>query len=202
MRRLAPFLADDGYAVSVQNGLNEHTMATVLGRERVIGCFVNFGADYIEPGRVHYGGRGAVVLGELDGRMTPRLDALLDVFRDFESDARASANIWGYLWGKLGYGALLFATALADNSIAGALAQPAHRTLYRALGEEVMRVAHAGGIAPQGFNGFDPAGFVPRRGRGCYRTFDIGHGGPQPRLGEIAQRGVARSRRPQAADGG
>ena len=161
VRRLAPFLADDGYAVSAQNGLNEHTMATVLGRERVIGCFVNFGADYIEPGRVHYGGRGAVVLGELDGRMTPRLDALLDVFRDFESDARASANIWGYLWGKLGYGALLFATALADDSIADALAQPAHRTLYRALGEEVMRVAHAGGIAPQGFNGFDPAGFVP-----------------------------------------
>ena len=161
VRRLAPFLADDGYAVSVQNGLNEHTMATVLGRERVIGCFVNFGADYIEPGRVHYGGRGAAVLGELDGQMTPRLDALIDVFRDFESNARASANIWGYLWGKLGYGALLFATALADDSIAEALAQPAHRTLYRALGEEVMRVAHAGGIAPQGFNGFDPAGFVP-----------------------------------------
>ena len=108
VRRLAPFLADDGYAVSVQNGLNEHTMATVLGRERVIGCFVNFGADYIEPGRVHYGGRGAVVLGELDGRMTPRLDALVDVFRDFESDARASANIWGYLWGKLGYGRAAF----------------------------------------------------------------------------------------------
>ena len=161
VRSLAPFLADDGYAVSVQNGLNEPAMAAVLGHERVIGCFVNFGADYLEPGRVHFGGRGAVVLGELDGKITPRLRTLLDIFRDFESDARASGNIWGYLWGKLGYGALLFATALGNESIADALAHPAHRALYRALGEEVMRVARAGEIAPEGFNGFDPVAFVP-----------------------------------------
>lgn len=161
VRSLAPFLADDGYAVSVQNGLNEPTMAAVLGRERVIGCFVNFGADYLAPGRIHFGGRGAVVLGELDGEITPRLRALLDVFRDFDSDAQATRNIWGYLWGKLGYGALLFATALGNESIADALANPAHGTLYRALGQEVMRVASANGTGPEGFNGFDPAGFVP-----------------------------------------
>ena len=161
VRSLAPFLADDGYAVSVQNGLNEPTMAAVLGRERVIGCFVNFGADYLDPGCIHFAGRGAVVLGELDGEITPRLQALLDVFRDFDSDAQATTNIWGYLWGKLGYGALLFATALANESIVDALAWPAHRMLYRALGEEVMQVAHASGVVPQGFNGFDPAGFVP-----------------------------------------
>lgn len=161
VRSLAPFLTDDGYAVSVQNGLNEPTMAAVLGRERVIGCFVNFGADYLAPGCIHFGGRGAVVLGELDGEITPRLRALLDVFRDFDSDAQATRNIWGYLWGKLGYGALLFATALGNESIADALANPAHGTLYRALGQEVMRVASANGIAPEGFNGFDPTGFVP-----------------------------------------
>lgn len=161
VRSLAPFLADDGCAVSVQNGLNEPAMAAVLGQERVIGCFVNFGADYLAPGRIHFGGRGAVMLGELDGEITPRLRALLDLFRDFDSDAQATRNIWGYLWGKLGYGALLFATALGNESISDALAEPAHGTLYRALGEEVMHVARAGGIAPQGFNGFDPAGFVP-----------------------------------------
>ena len=161
VRRLAPFLADDGYAVSVQNGLNEHTMAAVLGRERVIGCFVNFGADYIEPGRVHYGGRGAVVLGELDGRLrrgSTRSSMCSATSRATPGRARISGDTCG---ASLGYGALLFATALADDSIADALAQPAYRTLYRALGEEVMRVARAGGIAPQGFNGFDPAGFVP-----------------------------------------
>ena len=34
-------------------------------------------------------------------------------------------NIWGYLWGKEAYGAMLFATALTNESIADALAMPA-----------------------------------------------------------------------------
>ena len=34
-------------------------------------------------------------------------------------------NIWGYLWGKLTYGAMLFATALTNESIADALADAA-----------------------------------------------------------------------------
>ena len=40
--------------------------------ERTIGCFVNFGADYLEPGVVHYSGHGAVVIGELDGKRRRR----------------------------------------------------------------------------------------------------------------------------------
>ena len=28
------------------------------GAERTIGAFVNFGADYLEPGVIHYAGRG------------------------------------------------------------------------------------------------------------------------------------------------
>ena len=53
--------------VSAQNGLNELVIAEVVGKQRTIGCFVNFGADYLEPGVVHYSGHGAVVIGELDG---------------------------------------------------------------------------------------------------------------------------------------
>ena len=34
---------------------------------RTMGAFINFGADVVEPGVVHFGGRGAVVVGELDG---------------------------------------------------------------------------------------------------------------------------------------
>lgn len=66
-KALAPRLAANGYVVSAQNGLNELVIEKVVGRERTIGCFVNFGADYMEPGIVQYSGRGAVVVGELDG---------------------------------------------------------------------------------------------------------------------------------------
>jgi 2-dehydropantoate 2-reductase len=160
-KALLPFLAEDGYVVSAQNGLNELTIAKIVGARRTIGAFVNFGADYLAPGRILYGGHGAVVLGEIDGAVTPRLTALHRVIRDFEPAAIVTDNIWGYLWGKLGYGALLFATALTNDSIADALASPAHFALYRALGREVMAVALAEGKRPEGFNGFDPGAFMP-----------------------------------------
>jgi len=120
---------------------------------------VNFGADYLGPGRILHGGRGAVVVGEIDGRMTPRLAALHETLRVFEPGAVATDNIWGYLWGKLAYGALLFATAMTHDSIADALALPQYFAVYRALGAEVLRVAAAERISPEGFNGFHPAAF-------------------------------------------
>ena len=158
---MRPFLAEDGYVVSAQNGLNERVIAELVGRERTIGAFVNFGADYLGPGHVFHGGRGAVVLGEIDGRMTPRLAALHQTLLDFEPAAITTDNIWGYLWGKLAYGALLFATALTNDSIADALALPQYFALYRALGAEILRVAAAEDVRPEGFNGFDPAAFQP-----------------------------------------
>ena len=83
-RALAPHLADDGYVVSAQNGLNELAIAEIVGEPRTIGCFVNFGADYMEPGVVHYGGRGAVVIGEIDGTITPRIEELHALLLQFD----------------------------------------------------------------------------------------------------------------------
>ena len=52
---LAPFVADQGCVVSLQNGLNERVIAAKLGAERTIGAFVNFGADYLVTGTVFRG---------------------------------------------------------------------------------------------------------------------------------------------------
>lgn len=158
---LAPHLASDGYVLSLQNGLNELEIADVVGRARTIGAFVNFGADWMAPGEIMLGNRAAVVLGELDGQMTPRLESLLALMRQFEPDAISTPDIWGYLWGKLGYGAMLFAQALGDASIAGCLANPALFQLWRDLGGEAVAVGLAEGARLRGFNGFDPAAFAP-----------------------------------------
>ena len=67
-----------------------------------------------------------MVVGELDGAddAAPRASCTR-LFRQFDADAVATPNIWGYLWAKLIYGALLFATALTDDSIADVLADAA-----------------------------------------------------------------------------
>ena len=160
-RALTPHLAQDGYVLSLQNGLNETIIQRIVGRDRTIGAFINFGADWMAPGEVMFGNRGAVVLGELDGAMTPRLAALHAVMRDFERDAITTPDIWSYLWGKLGYGAMLFAQALGQKGIADCLARPELLPLWRRLGEEAIVVAQAEGVAPRGFNGYDIEAFKP-----------------------------------------
>jgi len=160
-RALLPHLAEGGCVISAQNGLNELAIASIAGPARTVGAFVNFGADYLEPGLVHYGGRGAVVVGEIDGRMTARVAAIRAAWLDFDSGAIATPNIWGYLWGKEAYGAMLFATALTNESIADALAIPAHRPVYIALAREMLAVAAARGVTPEPFDGFDPLAYLP-----------------------------------------
>jgi 2-dehydropantoate 2-reductase len=160
VRALLPHLGADGYVVSAQNGLNELAIAEVVGVERTVGAFVNFGADYLEPGVIHYGGHGAVVVGEIDGRITSRITALRDAWQHFDPLAMVTANIWGYLWGKEAYGAMLFATALTNESIADALAMPAYRPLYISLAREILAVAAARGVRTESFDGFEPAAYL------------------------------------------
>lgn len=160
VRQLAPHLSPDGCVVSLQNGLNERAIAAAVGGERTVGCFINVGADVVEPGVIMRGNHGALVLGELDGSDTPRLHRLLELFRIYEPGAEIADDIFAYLWGKLAYGALLFATALADASIADVLASEPHRPLLVALVREVVGVAEARGIRPRGFDGFDPSAFA------------------------------------------
>ena len=160
-RALTPHLAQDGYVLSLQNGLCEHIIQRIVGRDRTMGAFVNFSADWMGPGEIMFGGRGAVVLGEVTGQMTPRLAALHTLMQQFEPAAITTDAIWGYLWGKLGYGAMLFAQALGDLGIADCLARPELLPAWRALAREAVEVALAEGVEPKGFNGYDPAAFMP-----------------------------------------
>jgi len=160
-RQLAPHLAADGIVVSLQNGFNELTIAETVGKERTMGAFINFGADILERGVVHFGGRGAVVVGELDGRQSQRLALVHRALQHFEPGAITTDNIWGYLWGKMGYGSLLFASALTAASIVDVLDSPEARLVLTALAREVMAVAAAERVTPMGFNGYDPTAFGP-----------------------------------------
>ncbi len=160
-RQLAPHLAPDGVVVSLQNGFNELAIAEAVGEARTMGAFINFGADVLEPGVVHFGGRGAVVLGELDGADTGRLARVHRALLRFEPNAVTTDNIWGYLWGKMGYGALLFASALTEASIVDVLDSRPARPVLTTIAREVMTVAAAEGVTPMGFNGYEPAAFGP-----------------------------------------
>lgn len=163
---LTPHLASDGFVLSAQNGLNEITIAKAVGEQRTMGCFVNFGADWHGPGEILYGNCGAVVVGELDGALTERAREMHRLLAIFEPDAILTDNIYGYLWGKLAYGAMLFGTALTNDSMSANFADPQRLPVWLALGREVGAVAAARGVTSLGFGEFDPAVFAPGASEG------------------------------------
>jgi 2-dehydropantoate 2-reductase len=142
-------LAPTALVVSMQNGLTTDLLSEVVGRERLLACFVNFGADVLEPGVVMQGNVGTFRIGELDGRMTDRLREIADAL----PYAEATDNILGYLWAKEAYGAMLFAGAVSDLSIADSLEDPRFRPLMLAIAREVLAQAP---VTPMPFDGFDP----------------------------------------------
>ena len=160
MVALSPHLAEDGCVVSVQNGLNEQAIAARVGSDRTVGCFINFGADYLGPGKIRFGGRGAFVLGEVDGTVGDRVSLIAALVRDFEPAVQVSDNIYGYLWGKLAFTGVLIGQTLSNQPTEQFLDAPGNRPLIRRLVREIARVARAEGVNLMPFQAFDPNVFV------------------------------------------
>jgi len=160
--QLAPHLAPGGLVVSLQNGLNPEHIAARVGAARTLGCLVNWAGDWIAPGRIQFGGEGSFVLGELDGRLTPRLQSVGDLLA-VVMPVRLSENVWGFLWAKTCYASLLFATALTDETVYAVVERPGPvpRMLVR-LVAEAMAVADASGVRLESFDEYEPA--LYRRG--------------------------------------
>ncbi len=143
-------LAPDGVVLTVQNGLTADVLVAAVGRERVVSSFVNIGADVLGPGRVMQGNVATFRVGELDGgKITPRVHDLVAVL----PYAEATDNVLGYLWGKEAYGAMLWAGAVSDLSIAETLERPEYRPLMLAVAREVLAQAP---VRVESFDGFEP----------------------------------------------
>jgi 2-dehydropantoate 2-reductase len=154
---VAPRLAADGFVVSLQNGLNEALIASRVGAERTVGAFVNLFADVVGPGEVRDGGLGALVVGEMDRSESDRVRSVVEDLQAW-GPARVTTNVPGYLWSKLGFGAMLTATALVDAPMAELIDR--HRELMHRLTAEVFRVAAAEAVRLEPFDAFDPGPYA------------------------------------------
>lgn len=180
---IAPWLSDDGYVVSVQNGLNISDIADVVGEARVIAGFVNWAADYRSPGHIHFGGLSHFVLGEWDGAMSKRLIRLGEALQpDFP--AVITDNIHGYLWSKLVSIALMFSAAVSHRTIPQSFDDPALAPLFSRIAQEGAAVARAQGIALTMLDDFDPDAYARgdtvtamKRTANHYRAFEKQHTG-------------------------
>src|SRR5215475_8580391 len=168
---LAPRLATDGAIVSLQNGLNEELIARAVGAPRTVGCLVNWAADWIAPGRILHGGHGALVLGELDGRLSDRVQGLAKLLA-VVAPTEVTDNILGFTWAKHVYGALLVATAVVDAHVYEVVERsPEVQQMLVDLVVENMRVAEAAGIRVEPFDEYAPADYrAAARGDAPWRS--------------------------------
>ncbi len=158
LESIEPHLDEHSLVVSLQNGLNPDRIAERIGTDRVAGAFINFAADYIEPGLIRYGGVGDYYLGRLDGPPDDRLQAIAAKFNRI-MNTELTDNIMGYLWSKECYGSLLIGTALIDAPVHEVLAVAENREVLTAAVVEAVEVVDAYGVALEPFEPFDPTLF-------------------------------------------
>src|SRR5919109_4323281 len=147
---VAPYLSSRGYIVSLQNCLNEETIASVVGWGRVVGIVASLiSVDLYEPGRIRRtipkGGDKHTIfrIGEPHGRITPRVEELVGWFRGIDS-SKATTNLWGERWSKLVQNAMGNPVTAATGLTTGAcLRDEAIRRFQIRLAGEAVRVGQA-----------------------------------------------------------
>jgi 2-dehydropantoate 2-reductase len=141
--QLAGCLAEDGLAVTLQNGLgNDDILAGILGGARVGRGITTLGATLLAPGQVHLGGEGMVIL-EAHQRLAP----LEEMLRVANFDIRNVVDALPHIWGKLVINAAINPlTALLRMKNGELLNNPNACDLMRVLSGEAASVAEAFGI--------------------------------------------------------
>src|SRR3954453_9970506 len=161
---IAPYLAEGGFVVSLQNCINEERIASVVGWGRTVGMIAaTISVDLYEPGHIRRtvgrGGPNRIVfaVGEVHGRITPRLEALRDMVAGIDS-VKATTNLWGERWSKLTVNAMRNGTSAATGLSGNACDQDPHiRRFALRVGGESVRIGQALGYSLEKIQAMEPA---------------------------------------------
>ena len=135
--------------MSLQNGLgHEDILAELVGRERLLAGKTYVGGVLLAPGEIIAGVEGKeTVIGELEGKVTPRVRAIARAFTEAGLATTASENILGAIWDKLLVNVSTGAVSGITRLPYGPLYQlPEIEATALAAVQEAMDVARASGV--------------------------------------------------------
>ena len=144
------YLAPDGYVVSLQNCMNEETIAGIVGWGKTLGCIASsITVNLPEPGHIHRGaGKGGAAhtvfrAGEVHGRITQRAEEVCRLV-GYADSAKVTDNLWGERWSKLVANVMGNGLSACTGLTGGEMLQnePIRRFSTR-LGSEAIRVGQA-----------------------------------------------------------
>jgi len=189
---IAQYLSPNGFVVSLQNCMNEETIAGVVGWGRVVGCIASsITVDLCEPGHVRRAagksGEKHTVFrtGEVHGRITDRVQEIRRLVA-FSDSALATTNLWGERWSKLVTNAMANGMSASTGMISkDILSNDALRRFGARLGSEAIRVGQALGYELEEVHHIDPE-IIAKAGEGdpaAVREYD------EHRLAEVSKSG-------------
>jgi 2-dehydropantoate 2-reductase len=166
------YLAPNGYVVSLQNCMNEETIAEVVGWGRTLGAIASsITVDLCEPGHVRRAagksGTSHTVfrVGEVHGRITDRAKEVGRLVALSDS-TQVTGNLWGERWSKLVTNAmangLSACTGLISREI---LLDDTLRQFTARLGGEAIRIGQALGYQLEEVHHIAPE-IIARAGEG------------------------------------
>ena len=142
-KQLADCLAEDGLALTLQNGAgNYELLAKALGANRVALGVTTTGATLLGPGWVRQSGEGLISLGAHPA-LTPMMGWLRSAGFVIENAPDTNALLWGKLVINAAINPL---TALLRVPNGALLERPTAHTLLKAAAREAAAVAVAQGI--------------------------------------------------------
>src|SRR5579864_7038773 len=126
-------------------------LASTIGRERVIGCMIESANEVSEPGVIRNASftRNRFTLGEPDGSVSPRIEAISAAFERAGVAAPISRNIRAEIWEKLLRNLSTSPICALTGEPIGVLSrQPELFGLAKTLMAEGLATARAHGIDP------------------------------------------------------
>ena len=148
-RAIKPLIGSGTVVISLQNGIDAaERIGSVVGMEHIIGGATWLSAALEAPGRIgQYSQFRRIVVGELDGRSTPRAQAIASVLATTPAVIELVPNIRQVLWTKFVFIASVSALGSLTRATFGEYrAVPEARAMLSEAMKEVEAVARAKSI--------------------------------------------------------
>lgn len=149
-RAIKPLIGDNTVVISLQNGIDAaERIGSAVGMERMLGGATWLSAAIEAPGRIgQYSQFRRIALGELDGRITPRAQAVASAFATTPAVVELVPNIRQMLWTKFVFISAISALGgLTRVSMGEYRHVPEAREVLAQAMAEVAAVAQACGVA-------------------------------------------------------
>ena len=149
-RAILPMVGRNTTVLSLQNGVEcDDILADIVGRDRLIGGVAFIASSIARPGVIaHIGTMQRVVIGELGGGSSPRVDRLRAAMRDAGIAADISDDIQRTIWEKFVFLVGLSATTTLMRTTIGPIRQdPDSRAFLHDVMREAVAVGRARGVA-------------------------------------------------------